>query len=50
MNDDLACLAYLAVGGVLGFFSGRLWADMMELPAWFPRWLARILNVWRHRL
>lgn len=50
MNLDAECLAYLLAGGVLGFFSGRLWADLMILPAWFPRWLARILNLWRHRL
>lgn len=49
MSLDVECLAYLAGGGVLGFFSGRYWADLMVVPAWFPRWLVTALNVWRHR-
>lgn len=43
-------MIYLGVGLVLGFFGGRLWADIVVLPDWFPRWLARVLNLWRHRL
>lgn len=50
MTLDPTCLAFLSVGGILGFFTGRLWADTVALPDWFPRWLARVLNLWRHRL
>lgn len=40
------CLLGLIPVLAVGFWGGRCWADRTTLPAWFPSWLAELLN-WR---